>query len=162
MDQDADIRTAALLAPGLLRDQAAVRPVLHCLEDRSSQVRAMAVQALGIFRFDESWLPGLERAAQDESVWVRLETAHLLERLNKRPARPALVQMLVDAHPDVHLAATRLARPIEDFDLLPALQQCDALKGRAAREARELIAILEYRRREADPVLWEQAAKARR
>lgn len=154
------VRSAILFAYGKLQDPKTLPIILRRLADPHPHVRALAVQTLGMFAFDESWLSQLEPLCFDPSIWARLETARLLGREGKAPSIQALIKLLIDPHPDIRLSATFIAQNNLSEALRPALETCVSMKGsHAKRKAKALIERLDWIAWQKDPQVFQQKQK---
>lgn len=154
------VRSAVLFAFGKLQDPKTLPIILRRLADPHPHVRALAVQTLGMFAFDEAWLSQLEPLCFDPSIWARLETARLLGREAKGPSIPALIHLLKDPHPDIRLNATHIAQNNLSEGLRPALEVCASMKGsQAKRKAKELLERLDWIAWQNDPQVFQQKQK---
>ena len=145
LDESPVVRMGALFALGRLRNDKTIPLILKHLKDHDSLVRAVAVINMGKFSFDKNWLSRLEPLVSDQSPWVRLETARLLEREGLIPSRAALVKILQDENTQTRLFGTKLAAHYLEEDLRPALEVCASIKGDPARRnARQLIKWLDW------------------
>ena len=95
-DADADVRTYAALALGLLEDARGVARLVAALDDENSNVRFHAIEALGRIGSREAALP-LAAVAESRDFSVAFAALDALGHIGEPSVAPRLVPLLDDA-----------------------------------------------------------------
>jgi HEAT repeat protein len=163
-DSDADVREAAVVALGALRDNRAIGPLVLALKDISSSVRRIAAATLGRIDTDWSSLPEARAAAEelkpalhDNDPGVRHFVGHLLSAMRgsnvsnvplansnellpeqrQRLAVESFLQVLTDSDRDLRRAAVEALGRLGDSSAQPALVRARTDGDSSVRQAVE-------------------------
>ncbi|RKZ92609.1 MAG: hypothetical protein DRR19_03725 [Candidatus Parabeggiatoa sp. nov. 1] len=123
-DWNNNIRRAAALALGQLKDSRAIKPLIQRLADKESEVRWAAVSALGQFKDTRAVEPLIQRLGDKDSS-TRQAVASVLGQLKDSRAVEALIQRLGDKHPAGmrQAAASALGKIKDPRAVTPLIQQ---------------------------------------
>jgi HEAT repeat protein len=100
-----EVRRAAVVALGAIKDADSVPALLDCLKDNGVEIRRAAVGALGSIKHPGS-VPALLDCLKEDTGEIRLAAAEALGTINDPRAVPALMHCLKDDSEEVRRAAS--------------------------------------------------------